>query len=449
MDELPSPPLSNRVRTRKVCAVCKHSYKSPSKRLELKRNFREKYKERYTFKLCKECHNIIGKTEYRRTKSKTPIPAPLLNQWVRMFNGTRDAVSIKEYVVMLYCYRPLYSDWLYIMITSIYKTRKEWINLINQLRRKSKVIDPNSSTPSLNNLNPFFHSGYIANHINKLVLFNIKLKHLILKCVQRRLLAKMDANVVGENDLYTTIPIPAQSLVSVYDFKTKRKYLFHTNTILRTIIASLKYSAYGIAKPMPPKNPYTNMDWTHEQLMSITQQIVHNMANIYRIPPALFLNYYHCAFNLGAFAKFCEKELYVNAAKDMFSLRDDTDTRNIYAEVIDDMLKELDIYMSVSIHNMIINRKLPENLQAQWDNVVLSIWIYTNIDVIHEPYRTYGEITDDFIRIFDDTRTYLSELVHRRSPSRGATLARTQAILNLIDTVIYAENTLEYPVAGM
>jgi hypothetical protein len=259
----------------------------------------------------------------------------------------------------------------------------------------------------------------------------------------------MDKRVVGEDDLHTTTRIPEAAMVSVYDFKTQAKYVFHTNTILKMITASLKYCAYGISAPKAPKNPYTNLEWTKPQLMSITQQIVRNMASLHRIPPPIFLNYYNCNYNVLTFAKFCEKELGINAAIELFKLKDDPTTLDIYGETIDDILEDLDIVMSSRIRNMVVERKLPANLQDRWDAIVMSLWLYANVCILYGNYKTYDELTDDFKKTHNETRSYVFELnraARRRlpPPGSGVSLIRTHALNILIDAAVYTDNILEF-----
>ena len=390
--------------------------------------------------------------EKRKSEKKKPsetkiiIPKYILKQWIQGMSG-EPRVAPPYTIPLLYCQKNDYSPWLYTMITNVYRRRTEWYLLIVDMCKGPKITEPGVLT-TLKHTNPFFYNQDISIHLNKLMCLNITLRMCVLRCVQRRLLAKMDKRVVGEDDLHTTTRIPAANMVSVYDFKTQAKYVFHTNTILKMILASLKYGAYGISTPKAPKNPYTNLEWTKPQLMSITQQIVRNMAALHRIPPPLFLNYYNCNYNIPAFAKFCEKELGINAAIELFKLKDDPTTLDIYGETIDEILEELDIVMSSRVRHMVVERELPTNLQDRWDAIVMSLWIYTNICILYGNYKTYDELIDDFRQIHNDTRSYVYELNRvarrQRMPPTNGSLIRTYALSVLIDTAIYTDNVLEF-----
>ena len=394
-----------------------------------------------------EClHDKRGRTKKIPSNSGLNIPRYIVKQWIRAMSG-EPLIAPPGTIPLLYCKKSDYSPWLYTMITSMYRKRADWHNLITGMWKTPHLIEPNVPT-MLNHSNPFFYNQSIAIHLDKLMCLNITLRMCVLRYVQRRLLAKMDKRVVGEDDLHTTIRIPDANMVSVYDFKTQAKYVFHTNTILKMILASLKYSAYGISAPKAPKNPYTNLEWTKPQLISITQQIVRNMAALHRIPPPLFLNYYNCNYNIPTFAKFCEKELGINAAVELFKHKDDPTTQDVYGETIGTVIDEENIAMSARMRNMIIERKLPDVLQNRWDNIVLALWIDTNIQVLYEPYKTYTEIIDDFTKARDDTRSYLLQLTRssRRRlppPGSGVSLIRTHALNILIDAAIYTDNILE------
>ena len=387
----------------------------------------------------------------RKSVKKTPsagklnIPKYIIKQWIQNMKGER-RMPPHGTIPLLYCQKNDYSPWLYTTITSVYRKRTEWHNLITSMWKGPRLVEPCAPT-TLKHPNPFFYNQDISIHLDKLMCLNITLRMCILRCVQQRLLAKMDKRVVGEDDLHTTTRIPEAAMVSVYDFKTRAKYIFHTNTILKMILSSLKYCAYGISAPKAPKNPYTNLEWTKPQLMSITQQIVCNMAALHRIPPPMFLNYYNCNYNVLTFAKFCEKELGINAAVELFKNKDDPTTQDVYAETIGTVIDEEDIVMSSRMRNMIIERKLPDRLQNRWDNIVIALWIDGNIQVLYEPYKTYTEIIDDFKKACDDTRSYLIQLTRSsrrpRPPPTNGSLIRTYALNALLDAAIYTDNILE------
>jgi len=395
------------------------------------------YSHFHGFPVCIRCRR-----PRRRRKSNKPIfiSENIRNQWLHALSCSKE--PLPHIGVPILCHdKELYSLWLSNTIFSLKRTRTEWHSLFNSLYKQPKVYHTPIELAMdhyaiLKNPNPFLHKKHIADYVYNLFLLNSCIYSNILKCVQRRLLAKMDKRVVGEEDLYTTAAIPLRSMVAIYDFKTRAKYVFHTNTILKMILSSLKYSIYGIPRPSAPKNPYTNLEWTSPQLLSISQQIMQNMIGLNRLPPPLFISYFKLQFKLDIFAKVCEKELIINSANDLFKMKDDFDTREIYGETFDDMLSELDIHAGYHMRNSIVQRKLPDNLQFEWDNIIMVIWIYTNATVIQHPYTTYDDITDDFKELFARTRKHLYS---NRRPRPRTGLIRTYALGDLI-TITLSEN---------
>lgn len=406
---------------------------------------KKKQRRSYIVERLREKRGRVKKSPYglRIPSDKMlTIPKYIIKQWIQGMKGER-RVAPHGTIPLLYCQKNDYSPWLYTTITNVYRKRADWYTLITDMWKGPSLFEPSAPT-TLKHPNPFFYNQAISIHLDKLMCLNITLRMCVLRCVQRRLITKMDKRVVGEDDLHTTIRIPDANMVSVYDFKTQAKYVFHTNTILKMILSSLKYCNYGISAPKVPKNPYTNLEWTKPQLMSIMQQIVSNMAALHRIPPPLFLNYYNCNYNIPNFAKFCEKELGINAALELFKLKDDPTTLDIYGETIDEILEDLDIVMSSRIRNMVVERKLPVNLQTRWDAIVMSLWLYTNICILYGNYKTYDELIDDFKQIHNETRSYVFELNRTarrtRVPTTNGSLIRTYALGVLIDAAIYTDN---------
>jgi hypothetical protein len=303
--------------------------------------------------------------------------------------------------------REYYSEWLYDVLTQFPRRRHSWLSLYKSYAEKPSIVAPYGESPSLKSPNPFLHSVYIAEHICELIRIHALIRVLVLRYIQRRHLATMNKRIVGEEDLNTTVSIPKRSLVAVYDFKTRSCYHFHTNTILRTILSSLIYSSYGIARPHAPKNPYTTVDWTYYQLMSIMEQITKNRASLHCILPQFMIDYQRADYNIPKFAIMSEHTLGIQAAIELFKLKDDNDTRDIYGETIYDMGLDLDITIGVYTKRMICERRLPEDLQSRWDVLVLSLWIHMNLHTLYEPFLTYTEMTDTFRTLYHETRIYV------------------------------------------
>ena len=94
---------------------------------------------------------------------------------------------------------------------------------------------------------------------------NLRIRWILRKWIRRFCMRKAEARNTDPTDLCTTLPIPERALVTVYDMRNRNVYRFHYQTLQTLILNSLLFQQYGIASPMYPKNPYTNLRWSHGQ----------------------------------------------------------------------------------------------------------------------------------------------------------------------------------------
>jgi hypothetical protein len=77
-----------------------------------------------------------------------------------------------------------------------------------------------------------------------------------------------------ENDENDPITLsPPIKLVQIYDWKYKKKYIFDANSLATLIESKLLYHEYGFAMPMYPRNPWTNLEFTYYEMISIYYQL--------------------------------------------------------------------------------------------------------------------------------------------------------------------------------
>jgi len=86
---------------------------------------------------------------------------------------------------------------------------------------------------------------------------------------------------------------------------------------------------------------------------------------------------------------------------------------------LDDMLNELGYGIGLNMRKSIIERNLTESLQKRWDDLILAIWIYTNLNYLVDPYISYSEICNDFEELYDETRTQ-RRIIARAASNNGS-----------------------------
>ena len=245
--------------------------------------------------------------------------------------------------------------------------------------------------------------------------------------VRRRI---MDKRIIGEEDLCTTMPIPLEAQVAVYDTSSRNKYLFHTNTIINSFLSRFQYSSYGIAAPKYPNNPYTNIPWTIGQSIAIVGQIFRNQALHHRMPHTLIIGYRLACYNIDRFFIENERPLHIHAAVTLFKTMDNPETREIYDEVLDDIFETgEEIIGYKSIKRAIKWRELPHEIMVRWDAIVLAFWLYSNYRIFILPYMTYYDLDTAFHTLCDISYAWCKRRYGRSSVARQEGLTNT--ILNM------------------
>lgn len=69
---------------------------------------------------------------------------------------------------------------------------------------------------------------------------------------------------------------PPEKTVTVYDWATRKRYLFDAKSLATLIDSQLLYNEYGFSVPQMPRNPWTNIEFTYIQLVSMYEQLQHH-----------------------------------------------------------------------------------------------------------------------------------------------------------------------------
>jgi len=243
------------------------------------------------------------------------------------------------------------------------------------------------------------------------------LRRFIERCARHIIIRAIDKQPHDMCDLFTTMPIPPQSLVTVYDISNRAKYTFHTHTAIKTMESSLHYSSYGIAGPLQPKNPYTNVPWSTGQLIGIVQQISTNLLHNHKFPPKFIQDFRNAIYSAKAFYKNNSNSLNVLAATNFFAQKDDAYRDSIYEEILDDIQR--DMRLRPNCTTFIMSRKLPAAIMAEWDELVLASFLEVNLSMFTDKYKTLDDINTAFLKLYERT------MALRKPRRQVTTIART------------------------
>jgi len=264
-----------------------------------------------------------------------------------------------------------------------------------------------------------------------------RIRMLIHKCVHRMIKRMIDARPHDMCDLYTTLPIPQGQCITVYDVIQKRKYTFHTHTAIKIIESALYYSSYGIARPLMPKNPYTNVPWTMPQMIAIVHQISYNLLRRHAFLPHDIHALRRAGYCAQRFYKENPKSLNVRAAQSFFAQTDDAYRNSIYREIVSDLHTDMNIRKGLIPY--VMERSLPASLMRKWDDIVVASFMEQNLHVFTDEFRTVDAINTAFLEAHDLTYQYVS--ANRRKIRRNGEIVMRVGSIN-VGAGLYANVSL-------
>jgi hypothetical protein len=290
--------------------------------------------------------------------------------------------------------------WKIIELTSLSRTLSQWYSYFAAMD-KSMFLTPVPIDP--NPENPFFHRKTFAVEGVQILYKNLRYRWILRKFIRHIRLRIMERRIIGEEDLCTTLRIPTESIVRIYDWKSKSVYLFHTQTIMKLLLDKLQYNSYGIACPILAKNPYTNIAFTLGQHIAIVSQIITNLAKNHRMIPELLLSYRNHKYDIPMFFADNKIKLHIHAACSFFANKDDAVVREITGEIMEDLYEQYGNRPGFSrVMKHVTERTLRQDLLLRWDFLLLSFWIYQNHLMLHG-WSSHDLMVEEFHTLHRET----------------------------------------------
>lgn len=294
--------------------------------------------------------------------------------------------------------------WYITEILSHDRTLSELLTLIAAW--KTGILPEKYDTP-LESGNPFTSCRAAAVFLTELLAKELRLRWIAQKFIARLRERVYARRIVGADaDLCTTEPVPPHAAIYVRDIVSRSMYVFHVKTITNMIRNALNYSNYGIACPQPPKNPYTNKPWSYNQLMTICSQIIAYAHVSLRINhPADIYEFRLCEYDAAKYFLKHADRLNLQGAQSFFSEIHNNDLYNIRKEIIDDLYEIIghDIcsgWRTVSAFT--VERLLPTNLNARWDKLLCSYWIYMNLNKVIN-FESHDTMLEEFTNLHSES----------------------------------------------
>lgn len=337
----------------------------------------------------------------RRTRSIVDSLSPFfIERLRRVLSGQEIGPAPRGAIRLAYLPKDYTVCWKVNVLTSHDRTLREWHTCIYSYLVSyfpyTVPVDPNPH-------NPFFGRTLFANEMTEILLQNLRYRWLLRKYIHTLRLRIMNRRVIGTEDLSTTVVIPKESLVEVYDLPSRSVYRFHTQTIMRIILNSLSYSSYGIACPLVAKNPYTNIAFTMGQLIRIVEQITINLARFHRMIPDPLFSYRMGNYNIATYFNENKLRLHLHAASTFFANKEDRDVIEIYGEIMEDVYVELREPLGMrAVTEVVKNRKARSDLQKRWDTIVRAFWVYQN-HTVFVGWLSYRAMVREFELLHEQT----------------------------------------------
>lgn len=298
------------------------------------------------------------------------------------------------------------------------RTLTEWNDLIRDHKERFPVRFWSTSLTT----HPWADYVKTGDEIEMFFIQNQRMRWLARKWIARVRMRVMEKRIVGHEDIYTCDTIPPNALVRVFDYTTRSVYQFHTNTMIKLLLTQLTYGSYGIPAPATPKNPYTNIPWNLQQLVSIITQISNNLMKSHRMIPLMLYNYRQAQYKIPEFYAKSRMQLCIDVAVAFFKNKYDTDARAIFLETYDDLVdySGLALIRHRIIRRLLEDGKLSNGLYASWMDLITSYWIYSN----HAFLYRVTSVEDCVVRL---QSLYTKSMDEYRStvPRRGITSVPT------------------------
>jgi hypothetical protein len=139
---------------------------------------------------------------------------------------------------------------------------------------------------------------------------------------------------------------------------------------------NLYFEQWGLAKPMAPRNPYTNLSWSQGQIMELIQQIQQVYTTRGSVIPPFIAKYAEANYCAVKFFKQNRLELGMDATYRFFSTPESMSTRE---DLLDQLYDQINyVVHKRDIFRMIRRKKLPLHLQLEWDQLCQNVWIHNN-----------------------------------------------------------------------
>jgi hypothetical protein len=264
-------------------------------------------------------------------------------------------------------------SYLSIELYSYDKSLTEWQTLFESY--DAIKIFPQREIGSDEQYNSFFHCKATGVLLRKEYEQQMKLRWLGQKWIQRVRSKLYQRRLVGETDLRTLEPIAKKDAVKVFCHTTKSVYQFHVHSIIRMIKENLYFEQWGRADPLEPRNPYTNQEWSLNQMIELIHQIQTIAVARRETIPSFLARFVETRYSVKNFLNRYHLELGINATNRFFQT---PESRIVRSELLHQLFEQINKLHNVNLYRLILQKRCPPLLQNYWEILIHNKWIHDN-----------------------------------------------------------------------
>jgi len=231
-----------------------------------------------------------------------------------------------------------------------------------------------------------------------------RLRAVFRRVVHRLRIKKIDARSVEEVDPITLCA--PEKPVTLYDWSAKKKFVFDAKSLATYIESKLLYNEGGFALPIYPSNPWTNVEFTSTQLISLYYQLAAQGELRWGL---VTLHKYN--FNKTLWHRYHHSALTMSAIKNSLIRLDSFDARELLLDFILSKVDELQFRSSNRLDQVyrIAIQKAPTHWYVEECKAIALI----HYEAEHFGYNRVHTINQRCLKLFKKQKEFVKDMTDR------------------------------------
>jgi hypothetical protein len=204
---------------------------------------------------------------------------------------------------------------------------------------------------------------------------------------------------------------PPEKVVEIYDWDTKKKFVFDARSLATHIETQLLHHDAGFAIPQCPRNPWTNINFSYNHLLSIYFQLKHHRELRWGLTTL-----YEYQFNKTLWHRYNLSAITMKAVKNSLTTLDTIAARELLEDFILLQLSQMGVQITESIeqaYRIIIQREPRHWYIELWKEVIMK-----HHEAVHFQVDCTRLIREQSQKIASKHHLFIKDLVRKGYISR-------------------------------